>query len=200
MVYDCPMTENQSVIEEIAMVNCGEEILKFFLDRPLISSLYGPPGLPGSVQQTNPDIYSSIHDPAIQSGRIPAKRLRIILRSGSVMQPSCSLLRTIANSMTRGVSRPGHRRSRIERDTAPASPAARDCHPRRLPHDLHCGQFSRAAASQSSTCSSETRSNSRVLCVTSTRRRARACPAINASYGPIGVPTAASCARISPAC
>ncbi len=60
------------------MVNCGEKILKFFLDRPLISSLYGPPGLPGSVQQTNPDIYSSIHDPAIQSGRIPVKRLRII--------------------------------------------------------------------------------------------------------------------------
>ncbi|WP_354162440.1 hypothetical protein [Burkholderia sp. 567] len=104
MVYDCPMTENQSVIEEIAMVNCGEEILKFFLDRPLISSLYGQPGLPGSVQQTNPDIYSSIHDPAIQSGRIPVKRLRIILRSGSVMQPSCSPLRTIANSMTHGVS------------------------------------------------------------------------------------------------
>ncbi|WP_175671855.1 hypothetical protein [Burkholderia ambifaria] len=78
MVYDCPMTANQSVIEEIAMVNCGEKILKFFLDRPLISSLYGPPGLPGSVQQTNPDIYSSIHDPAIQSGRIPVKRLRII--------------------------------------------------------------------------------------------------------------------------
>ncbi|WP_175694706.1 hypothetical protein [Burkholderia ambifaria] len=56
------MTENQSVIEEIAMVNCGEKILKFFVDRPLISSLYGPPGLPGSIQQTNPDIYSSIHE------------------------------------------------------------------------------------------------------------------------------------------
>ncbi|WP_164714725.1 hypothetical protein [Burkholderia ambifaria] len=81
------MTENQSVIEEIAMVNCGRKILKFFLDRPLIFSLYGPPGLPGSVRQTNPDIYSSIHDPAIQSGRIPVKRLRIILRSGSVMHP-----------------------------------------------------------------------------------------------------------------
>ncbi|MGY6242636.1 hypothetical protein ACW910_34940 (plasmid) [Burkholderia ambifaria] len=62
MVYDYPMTENQSVIEEIAMVNCGRKILKFFLDRPLISSLSGPPGRPGSVQQTNPDIYSSIHE------------------------------------------------------------------------------------------------------------------------------------------
>ncbi|WAS56124.1 hypothetical protein MK974_23765 [Burkholderia ambifaria] len=90
MVYDCPMTENQSVIEEIAMVNCGEEILKLFSKRPLTSGLHAPPGRPGGLPQMNPDIYSFIFDPAIQSGRIPAKRLRIILRSGSVMQPSCS--------------------------------------------------------------------------------------------------------------
>ncbi|WDR86451.1 hypothetical protein [Burkholderia ambifaria] len=98
------MTENQLVIEEIAMVNCGEENLKLFSKRPLISGLHAPSGRPGGLPQMNPDIYSFIFDPAIQSGRISAKRLRIILRSGSVMQPSCSLLRTIANSMTRDVS------------------------------------------------------------------------------------------------
>ncbi|RQZ18636.1 hypothetical protein DIE15_06835 [Burkholderia sp. Bp9031] len=65
MVYDRPMTRNQSVIEEIAMINCGEKTLKFFSNRPLTSGLRGPVGLPGSVQQTNPDIHSFIHDPTV---------------------------------------------------------------------------------------------------------------------------------------
>ncbi|WP_175765399.1 hypothetical protein [Burkholderia ambifaria] len=75
------MTENQSVIEEIAMVNCGRKILKFFLDRPLTSGLHMPTGGPGGLPSTNPDIHSFIRDPAIQSGRIPVKRLRIICES-----------------------------------------------------------------------------------------------------------------------
>jgi hypothetical protein len=45
MVYDCPMTENQSVIEEIAMVNCGEKILKLFSHQPLTSGLHTPAGV-----------------------------------------------------------------------------------------------------------------------------------------------------------
>ena len=87
MVYDCPMTENQSVIEEIAMVNCGEKILKFFPDRPLISCLYGPPGLPGSVQQTNPDIYSSIHESGNSIRSNTGKTFAHYLAKRIVMQP-----------------------------------------------------------------------------------------------------------------
>nr|WP_082664530.1 hypothetical protein [Burkholderia ambifaria] len=100
MVYDRPMTENQSVIEEIAMVYCDGKILKFFSNRPLTLGPCGSAGLAGSLQQTNPDIHSFNHDPAIQSGRIPVKRLRIIFEADR----SCSPLRTIANSMTRDVS------------------------------------------------------------------------------------------------
>ncbi|KAB0649160.1 hypothetical protein [Burkholderia diffusa] len=63
MVYDRPMTENQSVVEEIAMVNCDEKILKFFSNRPLTSGLDGPTGLPGGLDKSNPDIHSFIFDP-----------------------------------------------------------------------------------------------------------------------------------------
>lgn len=55
------------------------------------------------------------------------------------------------------------------------------------------------SASQSSISSPGTSANSSVLCVISTKPRARACPAISTSYGPIGVPFAASDARTSPA-
>ncbi|WP_082729479.1 hypothetical protein [Burkholderia sp. FL-7-2-10-S1-D7] len=68
MVYDRPMTENQSVIEKIAMNNCGEKFLKFFSNRPLTSGLNDPAGLPGSLDKSNPDIHPFICDPAIRSG------------------------------------------------------------------------------------------------------------------------------------
>ncbi|QRR06653.1 hypothetical protein FPJ27_09650 [Burkholderia sp. MS455] len=35
MVYDCPMTVNQSIIEKIGMINCGGKNLKFFAGLPL---------------------------------------------------------------------------------------------------------------------------------------------------------------------
>ncbi|WP_122169356.1 hypothetical protein [Burkholderia stabilis] len=41
MVYDRPMTENQSVIEENEMINCDRKILKYFVDLPLTSDLQG---------------------------------------------------------------------------------------------------------------------------------------------------------------
>ncbi|WP_179950364.1 hypothetical protein [Burkholderia sp. RF2-non_BP3] len=75
------MTENQSVVEKIAMINCGEKILKFFSNRPLTSGPSGPAGVPGGLDKSNPDIHSFICDPIIQSGRIPVKRLRIIRES-----------------------------------------------------------------------------------------------------------------------
>ncbi|WP_162499721.1 hypothetical protein [Burkholderia sp. MSMB0856] len=78
------MTENQSVVEKIAMINCGEKILKFFSNRPLTSGLKGPTGVPGGLDKSNPDIHSFICDPIIQSGRIPVKRLRIIRESNRV--------------------------------------------------------------------------------------------------------------------
>lgn len=52
---------------------------------------------------------------------------------------------------------------------------------------------------QSSTSNPPTRSNSPILLVITVRSRALAWPAMSMSYGPIGVPLAASCARISPA-
>ncbi|WP_216089951.1 hypothetical protein [Burkholderia sola] len=44
MVYDCPMTENQSIIEEIAMINCARKCLKFFADLPLTFRHHAPYG------------------------------------------------------------------------------------------------------------------------------------------------------------
>ncbi|OXI29714.1 hypothetical protein CFB89_20810 [Burkholderia sp. AU16741] len=44
MVYDCPMTENQSFIEEIEMNNCTRKSLKFFADWPLTSRHPAPGG------------------------------------------------------------------------------------------------------------------------------------------------------------
>jgi hypothetical protein len=65
MVYDGPMTENQSVIEKIAMINFGEKRLKFLLDRPLISApraLAGPRGNPNKATTKN---HCFIRDPSI---------------------------------------------------------------------------------------------------------------------------------------
>ncbi|MBN3820415.1 hypothetical protein G3N57_29345 [Paraburkholderia sp. Se-20369] len=39
MVYDCPMTVNQSIIEQTGMINCGGKSLKFFFGLPLTSGL-----------------------------------------------------------------------------------------------------------------------------------------------------------------
>ncbi|MGU7811046.1 hypothetical protein [Burkholderia sp. AW49-1] len=78
------MTENQSVVEKLAMINCGEKTLKFFSNRPLTSGLNGPAGLPGGLDKSNPDIHSFNFDPVIQSGRMPVKRLRIIRESNRV--------------------------------------------------------------------------------------------------------------------
>ncbi|AOK43184.1 hypothetical protein WK35_20250 [Burkholderia vietnamiensis] len=36
MVYDGPMTGNQWIVDEIAMINCAAEFLKFRRNRPLI--------------------------------------------------------------------------------------------------------------------------------------------------------------------
>src|SRR5690606_20460432 len=54
-------------------------------------------------------------------------------------------------------------------------------------------------SSQFSIFNSPTRENSRPLRVTRMRERDKACPAINTSYGPIGLPADARPARISPA-
>ena len=77
MVYDRPMTENQSVIEEIAMINCGEKRLKSLLNWPLTVGSGAPTSAAVGLGKSNPAIHSFILDPAIQSGRIPVKRLRI---------------------------------------------------------------------------------------------------------------------------
>jgi len=84
MVYDRPMTENQSVIEKIEMINFGRKILKFSPSLPLTSGRFGPARLPGAASMVNPDIDSFIFDPAIQSGPIPVKRLRIIRESNRI--------------------------------------------------------------------------------------------------------------------
>ncbi|PNO73597.1 hypothetical protein EGT41_29700 [Burkholderia cenocepacia] len=60
MVYDCPMTENQSAIEEIAMINCREKRLKFLLDGPLTVGPGVPSGLPGDLGKSDLDIHSFI--------------------------------------------------------------------------------------------------------------------------------------------
>ncbi|WP_155624481.1 hypothetical protein [Burkholderia diffusa] len=60
MLYDRPMTENQSIVEKIAMVNCSEKILKFFSDRPLTAGLNGSTGLSAGLDKSNPDIHSFI--------------------------------------------------------------------------------------------------------------------------------------------
>ena len=104
MVHDRPMTENQSVIEKIAMINCGGKILKFFPERPLISGRCGLARLPGAASRSNPDMGSFILDPAIQSGPIPVKRLRIIRESNreSIVYAALSASRRI-----RRTGRPG---------------------------------------------------------------------------------------------
>ncbi|ELW9526630.1 hypothetical protein SIO92_000857 [Burkholderia cenocepacia] len=44
MVYDCPMTENQSVIEENEMNNCAGKSLKFLVGLPLTFRRHTPYG------------------------------------------------------------------------------------------------------------------------------------------------------------
>ncbi|WP_162999210.1 hypothetical protein [Burkholderia sp. Nafp2/4-1b] len=58
MVYDGPMTENQSVIEEIAMINCDDETLKFRLNWPLTVGPQGSARAPDGLLETNPDMHS----------------------------------------------------------------------------------------------------------------------------------------------
>ncbi|WP_083214457.1 hypothetical protein [Burkholderia stabilis] len=66
MVYDCPMTVNQSIIEEIEMINCDVKSLKFFADLPLTSRRHSQGGCwicrIGGVA----DIHCFIRIPAIQ--------------------------------------------------------------------------------------------------------------------------------------
>ncbi|QTD93880.1 hypothetical protein [Burkholderia anthina] len=77
------MTENQSVIEEITIINCSEKKLKSFENLPLTSGLPPSSGFPADRTHRIADIHSFIHDPRTQSGRIPVKRLRIIRKPDS---------------------------------------------------------------------------------------------------------------------
>ncbi|NTY39397.1 hypothetical protein FCJ57_24275 [Burkholderia diffusa] len=67
MVYDCPMTVNQSIIEKIGMINCGGKNLKFFAILPLTSGLQRPCRCwlcrIGGVA----DIHCFIHPPVIRT-------------------------------------------------------------------------------------------------------------------------------------
>ncbi|RQS85263.1 hypothetical protein DF032_02455 [Burkholderia seminalis] len=63
MVYDCPMTVNQSFIEEIAMNNCGGKSLKFFPDWPLTSRRQCRYGCMICRIFEVADIHCFIHDP-----------------------------------------------------------------------------------------------------------------------------------------
>ncbi|HEB3530442.1 TPA: hypothetical protein RZC51_001934 [Burkholderia cenocepacia] len=63
MVYDCPMTENQSAIEENEMNNCAGKSLKFFVGLPLTfgrhtQQVCGVRGIAGIA-----DIHFFIHAP-----------------------------------------------------------------------------------------------------------------------------------------
>ncbi|CAM2169787.1 hypothetical protein BC2230_10991 [Burkholderia cepacia] len=46
MVYDAPMTGNQSFIDKNAMNNCGERTLKYCRDLPLTLCLKASAGAP----------------------------------------------------------------------------------------------------------------------------------------------------------
>ncbi|WP_080747664.1 hypothetical protein [Burkholderia cepacia] len=63
MVYDRPMTENQSFIEENGMNNCAGKILKFFADLPLTSSRYTRRGCGARCVAVMADIHCFIHAP-----------------------------------------------------------------------------------------------------------------------------------------
>jgi len=63
MVYDCPMTENQSAIEEIAMINCGGKSLKFYADSPLTSDHRSQHGCGARRIAGMAEIHCFIHDP-----------------------------------------------------------------------------------------------------------------------------------------
>ncbi|WP_105132273.1 hypothetical protein [Burkholderia sp. BE12] len=63
MVYDCPMTENQSFIEEIEMNNCEGKNLKFFADLPLTSRRHTRYGRSARRIARIADIHRFIHAP-----------------------------------------------------------------------------------------------------------------------------------------
>lgn len=118
MVYDCPMTENQSAIEKIAMINCREKRLKFLLDRPLTASLGVPSGLPGDLGKSDLDIHSFISrsDNSIRSNTgktfAPSLRCRNVKRIRSRLK---SRVATRARFQTPGL---------LVRSEVPATPTA----------------------------------------------------------------------------
>ncbi|CAI8693286.1 hypothetical protein BTK96_002402 [Burkholderia pyrrocinia] len=67
MVHDCPMTVNQSIIEEIGMINCSGKKLKFFAGLPLTSGLQRPCGCWLFRIDGVADIHCFIRIPAIQN-------------------------------------------------------------------------------------------------------------------------------------
>ncbi|AWV01796.1 hypothetical protein DM992_19960 [Burkholderia sp. JP2-270] len=67
MVYDCPMTVNQSIIEEIGMINCSRRDLKFFAGLPLITGPQHRCGCRLCRICGVADIHCFIRTPAIRS-------------------------------------------------------------------------------------------------------------------------------------
>jgi len=89
------------------------QIPKVFAELAVNSGPLVLTGVPGGFNKSNPDIHSFILDPAIQSGQIPVKRLRIICESHRQRRLSCSLLRTTADS----IHGPAYRRSQLRAGT-----------------------------------------------------------------------------------
>ncbi|WP_257128078.1 hypothetical protein [Burkholderia sp. MSMB1835] len=57
------MTENQSAVEEIAMINCAGESLKFFADLPLTAGRHTRRGFGARCIAAIADIHCFIHAP-----------------------------------------------------------------------------------------------------------------------------------------
>ncbi|WP_175047064.1 hypothetical protein [Burkholderia lata] len=79
MVYDAPMTGNQSFIDKNEMNNCDERTLKYYRNLPLTSCHKASIGT--TARPENPEygyLYFYLFNPRINRNRAFVKRLRII--------------------------------------------------------------------------------------------------------------------------